>query len=71
MHDLSEVQQGLFLVPWDAQVLYDRRGNKTRRSDWDGAIVELGLAAHLGYPGAQELLNKAKADTASRRQGPT
>lgn len=51
----------LLLAPADGKALFGRGDAKLRKGDKEGAAADLSMAAHLGFPGAKELLKKAKS----------
>jgi len=58
--DLSEARLRVFLWPMDGPALYERGMSKMENNDWNGAVIDFGLAVRLGHPCAQEQLNIAK-----------
>jgi len=58
---IAAFDEKLRLAPVDGKALCGRADAKLRKGDKTAAITDLMMAQRLGYPGAQELLAKAKA----------
>lgn len=57
---IDDYDRKLALAPADGRGLCGRGDAKLRKGDKQGAISDFTVASQLGYPGAKELLNRAR-----------